>query len=111
MHSAEPSKEASSFLKESIDGSMRDLLGEDGRKATLFHLQVPEYESHPKEFHVHLGVVFKQGASVIEKVIVRDVYNKLDLRFDDDGTIDYERSMKFAFSEASKRQPEWKRNG
>jgi len=85
---------------------MRDLLGEDGRKATLFHLQVPDYEKHPKEFHVHLGVVFKQSASVLERVIIKDVYNKLDLRYDDDGKIDYEHSMKFAFSEASKRHPE-----
>jgi hypothetical protein len=98
----EVSEEVGSLVKESIDESMRDLVGEEARKAALFHLQDADYEKHPKEFHIHLGVVFKQGASVIEKVIVRDVYSRLDLRFDDDGKVDYERSMKFAFKEASK---------
>jgi hypothetical protein len=97
-----------SFLKQTIDGSMRTLLGEEARQATLFHLQVPDYEQRPKEFHVHLGVMFKQGASVIEKVIVRDVYSRLDMRFDDDGKFDYEHSMKYAFEEASRRESEWK---
>jgi hypothetical protein len=104
----EISQEVGSLFKETIDGSMRAVLGEEARKATLFHLQVPDYEKHPKEFHVHLGVMFKQGASVIEKVIVRDVYNRLDMRFDEDGKFDYENSMKFAVKEASKRQSELK---
>jgi hypothetical protein len=104
----EISQEVGSLFKQTIDGSMRAVLGEEARKATLFHLQVPDYEKHPKEFHVHLGVMFKQGAQVIEKVIVRDVYNRLDLRFDEDGNFDYENSMKFASKEAYKRQSEWK---
>jgi hypothetical protein len=105
----EISQEVGSLFKETIDGSMRAVLGEEARKATLFHLQVPDYEKHPKEFHVHLGVMFKQGAQVIEKVIVRDVYNRLDMRFDEDGNFDYENSMKFAVKEASKRQSERKK--
>jgi hypothetical protein len=100
---SEVSEEVGSLVKDSIDESMRDLMGEEARKAALFHLPEADYGKHPKEFHVHLGVVFKQNASVIEKVIVRDVYSRLDLRFDDDGKVDYERSMKFAFKEASKR--------
>jgi hypothetical protein len=104
----EISQEVGSLFRQTIDGSMRAVLGEEARKATLFHLQVPDYEKHPKEFHVHLGVMFKLGAPVIEKVIVRDVYNRLDLRFDEDGHFDYENSMKFAFKEASKRQSELK---
>jgi hypothetical protein len=103
---SEISDEVGSLVKESINDSMRDLIGEDARKAALFRLEVADYEKHPKEFHVHLGVVFKQSASVIEKVIVRDVYSRLDLRFDDDGKVDYERSMKFAFEEASKKHSE-----
>jgi hypothetical protein len=103
---SEVSEEVGSLVKESIDESMRDLVGEEARQAALFHLQGADYQKHPKEFHVHLGVVFKQGASVIEKVIVRDVYSRLDLRFDDDGKVDYESSMKFAFKEASKRHSE-----
>lgn len=100
------SRDVGEFFKQTIDASMRDVLGEEARKATLFHLKVPDYEQHPKEFHVHIGVIFKQGASVIEKVIVRDVYNRLDMRFDENGKFDYEHSMKFAFEEASRRQSE-----
>src|SRR6266480_3852446 len=85
------SRDVESFFKQTIDASM-------------FHLAVPDYEQRPKEFHVHLGVMFKQGAAVIEKVIVKDVYNRLDMRFDEDGKFDYENSMKFAFEEASRRQ-------
>jgi len=102
------SSEAGSLIRQSIDGSMRDILGEEARKATMFHLKVPDYERHPGEFHVHIGAIFMQGASVIEKVIVRDVYDKLDLRFDEDGKIDYVNSMTLALKEASKRQAEMK---
>jgi hypothetical protein len=95
--------EVGSFLKETIDGTLRDLLGEESRKATLFHLQVPNYEEHPREFHVHLGGMFKLGAPVIEKMIIRDVYKVLNLRFDDEANFDYEKSMNYAFRVASER--------
>ena len=104
----EVSRDVGSFLKETIDGSMRALLGEEARQATLFHLNVPDYENHPKEFHVHLGVMFKEGAPIIEKVIVKDVYNRLDLRLDESGKFDYEHSMKYAFDEAARRQSKHK---
>ena len=105
------SRDVESFFKQTIDASMRDLLGEEARQASMFHLQVPDYEQRPKEFHVHLGVMFKQGAAVIEKVIVKDVYNRLDMRYDEDGKFDYEHSMKFAFEEASRRQSGRKGDG
>jgi hypothetical protein len=104
----EISEQVGSVLKETIDGSMRDLLGEEARKAVVFHLQVPDYERHPKEFHVHLGGIFKLGAPVIEKMIVRDVYKQFNLSFDEDRSFDYEQSMHLAVKAASKRQAELK---
>jgi hypothetical protein len=105
IHAKEETEmEAGSFFKETIDGALRDLLGEDARKATLFHLQVANYEAHPREFHVHLDGMFKLGAPVIEKTIIRDVYKRLNLRFDDgEASFDYEKSMRHAFKVASER--------
>jgi len=115
LRSKYPSEEASgelrSIVKETIDGSLRDLLGEDGKTAALFHLQVPDYESNPKEFHVHLGGVFNRGAPVIERMIVRDVYKRLNMRFDEEANFDYESAMRFAFDVCSRLRPSLQQGG
>jgi hypothetical protein len=97
--------EAGSFLRETIDTSLSDLLGEQAKSATLFHLNLPDYEKRPKEFHVQLGGIFKLGTPVIEKMIVRDVYKRLNLRFDEQAAFDYEKSMKLAYKVSCEKYP------
>lgn len=96
-------KEAGVIVKESIDQSMRDLLGGTGAQATLFHIGLSHYESETREFHVRLYSIFRTGSATVERMIVRDLYKRLNIPFDDWSDFDYERSVAYALKVARDR--------
>jgi hypothetical protein len=96
-------KEAGLIVKESIDQSMRDLLGGTGAEATLFHVGLSHYESETREFHVRLYSIFRAGSATVERMIVRDLYKRLNLPFDDWLDFDYEKSVAYALKVAHER--------
>lgn len=58
---------------------MKDLLGEQGAQSTFTHIKLADYDKNPKEFHVRLTSIFNQGSVVIEKMIIKDLYKRLNV--------------------------------
>ncbi len=75
-------------LLEAVDCGLLSL-GENPRKAIYFHLkksfQLPR-ENIPKEtdeFSRSLNTIFGPGAEIIEKYILKELYQKLELNFEE----------------------------
>ena len=88
-------KEFSEILRESIVDGVRLVLGEDVMKAVFLHLGPIQFEN-PSEFHNKLSCIFKQGAEVLEKMIVKELYQKLDVPYEDKGDFNFERYVNHA---------------
>ena len=102
-------KEVESLIRETIDTSMKDLLGEKGREATMFHVALSDYAKESKEFHVRLFSIFHQGSEVVEKMIVRDLYSRLNIPLKEGSRFDYEESIRYAAKVACDRiAPYWR---
>jgi len=75
-------------LLESVDHGLLSL-GENPRKAIYFHLKRNfrlQRESIPKEtneFSRALNTIFGPGAKIIEKFILKELYRRLELNFED----------------------------
>ncbi len=59
-------------------------------QATLFYVGLNQ-SSEPDEFHKQLLSVFGVGAITLEKVIVRELYSRLSMPFDESGEFDFAR--------------------
>jgi len=75
-------------LLEAVDHALLSL-GESPRQAIYYHLnrsfrlQREEIPEDTNEFSQALNTIFGPGAEVIEKIIVRNLYSKLDLNFEE----------------------------
>jgi hypothetical protein len=79
---AESASEDSSFddiFRTSIEDGMTRILGVDGAKATLFHLDFPTIDSS-KKFHDKLTAIFRAGAPSLERVILQHLHEALGVR-------------------------------
>jgi hypothetical protein len=79
------------LLEETITTSIRDLLGESSMKAILYHLSLDRFAKDPKVFDQKLREVLQAPASIIEEVIIKDLFKRLDLLFAPMGTFDFEK--------------------
>lgn len=95
--------EAAALVRQSIEQSMKDLLGEDGAKATFFHLGMTDYDNKTKEFHVRMCTLFRGGTPTVERMIVKDLFNKLDIPFVEGDDQNYEKSVEYAMKVARER--------
>jgi len=84
-------------LLEAVDCALLSL-GETPRKAIYYHLnksfklQRKEIPEDADEFSQALNTIFGPGAEVIEKIIVKNLYSKLNLSFEEKtrlGFVDY----------------------
>jgi hypothetical protein len=50
----------------------------------------------PKEFHKKLQAVFGNGATVLEKVIVKDLFRKLNIPYNSQDRFDYGEALEMA---------------
>jgi hypothetical protein len=94
--------EAGAFVKESIDRTLKDILGEGGARATFFHVGITNYDKNSKEFHIRMVSIFKGGTSTIERSIVKDLFKTLDIPFFEDAEFNYEKSIQLALNVAQK---------
>ena len=85
--------EAGTLVKASIDQTLRDMLGEDGAKATFFHVGLTNYDKESHQFHIRLFSIFSNGTSTIERLIIKDLFKRLDIPFFQDAEINYEKSI------------------
>lgn len=51
---------------------------------------------NPKEFDRGLQSLFGNGASVLERIVVKDLYRKLSIPYNSDARFDYEKSLETA---------------
>jgi len=73
---------------EAVDEGL-EVLGESGRQMIFFHLDKSysikkrEIPKKPEAFATGLEKIFGAGASVLEKLIVKSLYSKLGLKYED----------------------------
>jgi len=84
----EGEKDFDKLFIEAVDEGL-DVLGESGRHMVFFHLERScsikrhEIPKKPEAFAAGLEKIFGAGASVIEKLIVKSLYSKLGLKYED----------------------------
>lgn len=67
------------LLSESIREGLKNVLGESGMQATLFYLGLSEHFGNLELFHNRLHSMFKDGAVILEKIIVKELFRRLNL--------------------------------
>jgi hypothetical protein len=81
-------KEFPRLLQSCILDTMRNLLGGSGTEAVLFHLGQIQYPENPGEFHERIQSIFKEGAATLEKLIVKELFSRLNVPPDQKDTFD-----------------------
>ncbi len=87
-------EEYDAILRESIVDGLKYLFGEGPARAVLHYLGSPESTDSPQELsgRVHsifIHSIFGQGSEIVEKVIVKDLFRKLTLSFEDSASFDF----------------------
>jgi len=81
-------------LLEAVDNALLSL-GESPRQAVYYHLnksfklQREEIPEDTNEFSQALNIIFGPGAEMIEKIIVKNLYNKLNLDFEEGSCFEF----------------------
>jgi hypothetical protein len=84
----EKGKDFDKLFIEAVDEGL-DVLGDSGRQMIFFHLEKScsvkrhEIPDRPEAFAEGLEKIFGVGATVIEKLIVKSLYLKLGLKYED----------------------------
>ena len=82
------------ILSDSIFTSLRDVLGDDGLQVISYHFRLNEYARHPSKFHRHLALVFgKDGSIILERTIVKELFNRIGVPYEERGIFDFESSV------------------
>ena len=72
-----PSTEAFyAVLRDSILDGMIKVLGAEGTRAILFHLDLPSFYN-PKEFHERLTEIFGFGTASLERIIIQQLHRAM----------------------------------
>lgn len=74
------------LLEGTIVGSIRDLLGESSMKAILYHVGLERLAKDPRAFDLRLRELLNAPAEIIEEVIIKDLFKRLDLLYAPKGT-------------------------
>lgn len=100
-------KEYHGLLHKCVVEGMRNVLGEGGMKAILFHHKLLKCIANPKMFHDKLYSVFGKGAVVIERTIVKELFQGLNAKYEDGEVLEFERLVNLGwtyFSETHRRR-------
>ena len=88
-------KTFSSLLRDSIGDGIRGTLGQ-AILGVLVDQGLFDRASDPKEFQLKLQSVFGNGATVIEKVIIKDLFRRLNILYASQGSFDYGEALERA---------------
>jgi len=94
---------AGSVVRESIRRTLKDLIGEQGAQSSFVHVGLADYEKATKEYHVRLFAIFQKGSETIERLIIKDLYETLNIPLQDSAVFDYKKSVKHALKVAHER--------
>ena len=92
-----------SIVKGSIERTLRDMLGLDGAKATFLHVGMTAYDRGTHKFHMRMFEIFRAGTPTIERMIVKDLFKRLEIPFLEAANLSYENSIKLALKVAHER--------
>jgi hypothetical protein len=76
---------------------LKKLLGEGGVKAVLNYLRSVQLDN-PRELHIKLSSVFGKGTEILEKAVVKELYRRLNLDYEEEERFDFERYVNYARS-------------
>jgi len=79
------------LLEDTIMSSIRDLLGESSMRAILFHLNLERLAGDTQMFDKKLRELLNAPATIIEEIIVKDLFRRLDLLYLPRGAFDFQR--------------------
>jgi len=84
------------LLEETMRRSMADLLGESSMSAMLFHVNMEHPAAEPAEFHKRLYELLKEPAIVIEEIIIKDLFKRLNVLYTPKGAFEFKRYVSSA---------------
>jgi hypothetical protein len=87
---------------------LENIIGERGMKVILFHIESVEYLDDPTVLHRHLYAIFGVGAECLEKLIVKKLFQRLNLSFEENGTFDFGKFVEQARELFIARMKSWK---
>ena len=114
----EKGKDFDKLFIEAVDEGL-NVLGESGRQMIFFYLEKSysikrhEFPKKPEAFATGLEKIFGVGASVLEKLIVKSLYSKLGLKYEDreeHSFVDYVKDVKEAGDAKEARQDNRRRS-
>jgi hypothetical protein len=70
----------------------------------IFHIEFGQSTDDPSEFHRNLQALLGNGANVIEKIIVKELFRRLNISYEEKGDFDFARHINEARELFSERQ-------
>jgi len=83
-------------LRECVEGGLRGVVGERGMKALLFRIECGQFIDNPEEFHRDLCLIFGDAAVILEKVIINELFRRLDIECGERGDFDFAKYVSHA---------------
>jgi len=75
-----------------LDG-LRQVIDESGIEALLFNIEFGQCLDNPAAFHRNLYAIFNEGAIVLEKIIVKELFRRLNMPYTVRGDFDFARCV------------------
>jgi hypothetical protein len=75
-----------------LDG-LKNALGESGTNAVLFNIESRRCVEDARILHKNLHAIFGDGVFIIEKVIVKELYRRLNVPYEEPEEFDFARSV------------------
>lgn len=72
------------------------MLGQSGTKAVLQNINSQQNAGSPEEFHRNLYQVFNEGSLVLEEAIIKKLFQRLELHYEEKTNFDFPEYVKHA---------------
>ena len=94
----DPKSDFSSMFQESVKDGLRNTLGETVMLTVvpLLKQTLQIYAEKPGEFHRELQFYFGFGALTLERMILKELFRKLNLHYPSNNELDFETSIDLA---------------
>jgi len=99
----DPNSDFASIFQSSVKDGLRNTLGETVMQTLvpLLKQTLQTYAEKPSEFHRELQFYFGFGALTLERMIVKELFQKLNLHYTSSNELDFETSMRLARKDLS----------
>ena len=83
-------------LIDSAEATFEAILGRDARLVLSYHIPSSLIGDDPRRFHERLCALVKGPAGTLEYLVVKEVYERLGVRFLENGPLDFLKSIQEA---------------